>query len=292
MKTKAFTLIELSIVLVIIGLVVGGILVGRDLIEIAGARKLMSQMEQYQVAVTAFKLKYNCIAGDCSKATQFGLGTNGNGDGYIGSLSGSSCLASADQTTCFTSQPYTSTKTAYGIFRGYGELQYFWAHLSAAGLINELLSTLPSADVDITDLLSLYFPREALDKAYLQAFSWNNRFYIRTGMNDVYGASTAGIFQTALLSSSQMAYIANKLSLSPINVNVTSAYPDALSQGQRVLPLGINTIAGNERYLYISPATAIPAAEFKACAVSDGAGGYKYNIASGGSCNFFWQIDY
>jgi len=100
-KQSGFTLIELSIVLVIIGLIVGGVLVGRDLIQAAALRSTMSQMEQYNTAVNAFRLKYNCIPGDCQNATQFlgqysdctvgqwtdyGLGNatcNGNGDGKI-----------------------------------------------------------------------------------------------------------------------------------------------------------------------------------------------------------------
>jgi len=47
MKMKSgFTLIELSIVLVIIGLIVGGILVGQDLIRAAELRKLYSEKEK------------------------------------------------------------------------------------------------------------------------------------------------------------------------------------------------------------------------------------------------------
>ncbi len=88
-----FTLIELSIVLVIIGLVVGGVLVGRDLIKAAEIRAQVNQIEQMETAYNTFKLKYNCIAGDCPNATDF-FGTtvsttplryivNGNGDGEI-----------------------------------------------------------------------------------------------------------------------------------------------------------------------------------------------------------------
>jgi len=43
---KGFTLIELSIVLVIIGLIVGGVLVGHDLIRAAGVRATISQVEK------------------------------------------------------------------------------------------------------------------------------------------------------------------------------------------------------------------------------------------------------
>jgi prepilin-type N-terminal cleavage/methylation domain-containing protein len=92
---SGFTLIELSIVLVIIGLLVGGLLVGRDLIKAAEIRSSLSQLEQFQSAVGAFRLKYNCRPGDCPNATtQYSFapmtgwcnnfGSNGDGNGIIG----------------------------------------------------------------------------------------------------------------------------------------------------------------------------------------------------------------
>src|SRR4051812_37452108 len=47
---SGFTLIELSIVLVIIGLVAGGVLVGREMIYAARIRATISQVEQFQTA--------------------------------------------------------------------------------------------------------------------------------------------------------------------------------------------------------------------------------------------------
>lgn len=70
-KNKGFTLIELSIVLVIIGLIVGGILMGKDLINAANIRAAISQLEKFQTVFNTFKLKYNCEAGDCPNATAF-----------------------------------------------------------------------------------------------------------------------------------------------------------------------------------------------------------------------------
>lgn len=91
-KQRGFTLIELSIVLVIIGLIVGGVLVGRDLIKAASVRAQISQIEKINAAVMTFRLKYKDLPGDipASQATSFGLyaittmyvpGSQGLGDG-------------------------------------------------------------------------------------------------------------------------------------------------------------------------------------------------------------------
>ena len=111
---SGFTLIELSIVLVIIGLIVGGVLVGRDLISAATIRKQITQFQEYSTALATFRSKYDCLPGDCEKATNYNLGVNGNGNGILESAGGS---PSPDQPT-------------YD-----GEMPQFFMQLGAAGLI-------------------------------------------------------------------------------------------------------------------------------------------------------------
>lgn len=82
MKRHGFTLVEVSIVLVIIGLIIGGVLVGRELIRAADIRATISDIEKIKTTLNTFKLKYNCLAGDCPNATDYFTGSsNGNGDG-------------------------------------------------------------------------------------------------------------------------------------------------------------------------------------------------------------------
>lgn len=70
-----FTLVELSIVLVIIGLIIGGVLAGQDMIKSAQIRATVSQMERYDTAANTFRDKYGALPGDMTfaKATQYGF---------------------------------------------------------------------------------------------------------------------------------------------------------------------------------------------------------------------------
>jgi prepilin-type N-terminal cleavage/methylation domain-containing protein len=87
---QGFTLIEISIVLVVIGLVVGGVLVGQSLIAAATLRAQITQIEKYNQAANTFFEKYRYLPGDITPqaVTQFGFtasptraGTQGAGDG-------------------------------------------------------------------------------------------------------------------------------------------------------------------------------------------------------------------
>lgn len=86
-KEYGFTLVELSIVLIIIGLIIGGILMGRDLINAAASRAQISQIEQFNEAVYTFYGKYGFLPGDIKDpyASNFGLSPRGpyagQGDG-------------------------------------------------------------------------------------------------------------------------------------------------------------------------------------------------------------------
>ncbi len=82
---KGFTLVELAIVLVIIGVLVAGIIKGAELIKVAQIHKIMIEAEDMKRAYLAFQLKFDCTPGDCNKAQQFISPSldNGNGDGEI-----------------------------------------------------------------------------------------------------------------------------------------------------------------------------------------------------------------
>jgi len=88
-KRSGFTLLELSIVLVIIGLIVGGVLVGKDLIEAAKLQRVVKEAQGFQNAVATFRLKYNALPGDMPQPESYfpdgewNSGAYGIGDGVI-----------------------------------------------------------------------------------------------------------------------------------------------------------------------------------------------------------------
>jgi prepilin-type N-terminal cleavage/methylation domain-containing protein len=153
---QGFTLIEMAVVLVIIGLIVGGILVGQDLIRAAGVRATISQIEKYNTAANTFREKTGYLPGDIPNpyATQFGLvarGTahgEGDGNGIIDSIVGSYYWDYA------------------GYAQGVGESAMFWVDLSTMGLIDGAFttaspSTFPADGIPAASL-GLYFPAAKL----------------------------------------------------------------------------------------------------------------------------------
>lgn len=83
---RAFTLVELAIVIVIIGLLVGGILQGQELIKQAKINGIVRNIEGYKASIITYKGKYGDLAGDSLNHARFfpGVGiVEGNGNGLI-----------------------------------------------------------------------------------------------------------------------------------------------------------------------------------------------------------------
>ena len=122
---KGFSLVELSIVLVILGLLIGGVLTGQNLIRAAELRSIPVQFDSYRTAVNLFRDKYFGLPGDISNATSF-WGDNASqcADAAIANGSPGTCNGNNNGQLTF---PATVNTT--------GEAFAFWQQLSLAGLI-------------------------------------------------------------------------------------------------------------------------------------------------------------
>ena len=116
-RRSGFSLVELSIVLVILGLLVGGVLSGQSLIRAAELRSVTTQYQQFSTAIGSFKDKYFAIPGDMSNAVSFWGNTvtgNGDGDGRIENTA--TAIGAAAATTS-------------------NEISNFWQHLASAQMV-------------------------------------------------------------------------------------------------------------------------------------------------------------
>ncbi len=121
MKKNGFSLLELSIVLVIIGLIAGGIVAGSSMIRAAEIRAIITQQEQILVSAYTFKEKYLGMPGDLTNAYRF-WSTDAR-------CAADQVVTSADDTGC--------NGDGDGLIDHWvGEHFTAWMHLSLAGLIN------------------------------------------------------------------------------------------------------------------------------------------------------------
>jgi len=123
-KRSAFSLIELSIVLIIIGLLIAGITGGASLIKSSELRAVMGEARGYAVAVNAFYTQFNALPGDF--ATSLGTAAGG-GVTMTGNTYGDGDSKIEYCTTGCSATPAVATGS---------EGMLAWQHLKFAGAID------------------------------------------------------------------------------------------------------------------------------------------------------------
>ncbi|HKA41404.1 MAG TPA: prepilin-type N-terminal cleavage/methylation domain-containing protein [Burkholderiales bacterium] len=135
-RQGGFTLVEIAIVIVILGLLLGSVLKAQELITSARVRTLISQQDGIRAAFLGFTDRYRALPGDYSQATTniagvVGCGGNGDGDGRI--------------------EDATATPASM-------ESVLVWEHLSKSGFINGTY-TCNSVESNLTTPVNLYLSR-------------------------------------------------------------------------------------------------------------------------------------
>lgn len=122
---QGFTLIEIAIVMVIIGLLLGGVLKGQEMIKNARAHNVNNQLNGLKAAIIAFQDRYRALPGDYSRAVanipNVLAASNGNGNGRV----------------------LTNTTAN-------DEVSWAWNHLAASGFISGDYNGTAIAAADLT----------------------------------------------------------------------------------------------------------------------------------------------
>ena len=153
---KAFSLIELAIVLIIIALVVGGVIAGRSLIKSAQLNSVATEMQKISVSYDKYKEKYEQAPGDHSKAFDY---------------FGNDCREiSNDAVDCNGNGNLRIREAING--GTYGENHILLRHLWLAGFYRTetLKGSFPSTAGDI--VLGDHLPKLSISGASLFTYAW------------------------------------------------------------------------------------------------------------------------
>ncbi len=120
-QQSGFTLVEIAIVLVIIGLLLGGILKGQEMITQAKIKNIINDFNGITAAMNSYQDRYRSLPGDdLSAATRWTGAVAGNGDGQYGTPSA-------------TANNYNQLLSAAPVAGQ--ETNLFWWHLRLAGFV-------------------------------------------------------------------------------------------------------------------------------------------------------------
>lgn len=160
---RGFSLVELSIVLVILGLLTGGILAGQSLIRAAELRAVVSEYQRYRTAVQSFRDKYISLPGDMINATAFWGKDNTNCASHTGTaMTPGACNGNNNG---FVELTGTASSPTEGV--------QFWKQLALAGLIEGTYTGTLGAGSTFHLILGTNVPTSRLGNSGWMINAWN-----------------------------------------------------------------------------------------------------------------------
>lgn len=205
MRNQGFTLVEMGIVLAILGLLLGGILAGQNLIRASQVASVPKEIARYNSAITIFKDEYGQLPGDFDKATRVW----GAEAGAVGTGNTTAC-----DTIAYSASANFDTPTCNGngdglVAASWRESFRAWEHLANAGLVEGRYSGMthhasdnswgiaginipPSkADSDVGYLLTYIAPQDGTTTVFAGEYGNTWRYGAQNGMDELVSITAA-----------------------------------------------------------------------------------------------------
>lgn len=145
--TSGFSLLEISVVILIIALLIGSVLIGSNMLRSAKLRAVSVDKERYVAAIGQFQQKYKALPGDMVNATEFWGAADADAETCEKLVT-----ASTDRTTCNGNgdgHVFNNNAADYRLHERFR----FWQHLSNAELIEGKFSGVNECE---SNVLSCY----------------------------------------------------------------------------------------------------------------------------------------
>jgi prepilin-type N-terminal cleavage/methylation domain-containing protein len=159
---RGFTLIEMSVVLVVIALLIGGILAGQSMYRQSKLRNLLVTIDTTTDAIKLFKDKYNALPGDMYNAADFwGTDAGGCPSGGVYSVpKKETCNGNGDGRVAPVDDDAATSANPNEAFRA-------WQHLADAGFIKGTFSGLAGPGGANDALVGINVPETAIENVGL-----------------------------------------------------------------------------------------------------------------------------
>lgn len=184
---SGFSLVELSVVLVIIGLVVGAIVAGKNLVAASELRSVIADVDRFVTGINGFRDKYHAFPGDMANATAFWGAQH---------ATPATCITTASTTIATCNGDGNGTITTPGSTGTYYEAFRAWQHLSNAGFVDGKFNGIPSAATTLGSQIGTNVPKSRINGAgftlyYVGTTSGDANFYDETYRHAILFGSAA-----------------------------------------------------------------------------------------------------
>ncbi len=219
---KGFTLVELAIVMTIIGLLIGGILKGQELMLNARVTATIAQIRSYEAAATTFRDSYAALPGDMANAENRLPGCEASCNPAVVANAGDSIIGDPQWSNGWASQGVTLADTSVD-----KETTLFWIHLMAADLISGI-SPLPITTPATAVSWGVTHPAARINGGFVVGYSDGTRW--QPGLTATAGTNPSGI--TIALNTSPIQDLGTIAGLNPLSAGKAAQIDRKMDDGR------------------------------------------------------------